>query len=102
MLLGCVQGDLIWLFKVDEVFWGDKPKVNEFYTFDTDYIDFDITQYDISLYFGTASYYMMSESNEDEIYYLRLVSVNGNPVRVLVSDDSEIYNVVRDFYLNKK
>jgi hypothetical protein len=93
---------MIWLFKVDEVFWNNKPKVNEFYTFDTDNIDFDITQYDICLYFGTASYYMIRESNDNVIYYLRFVSVNGNPVRELVSEESEIYNVVRDFYLNKK
>lgn len=38
---------MIWLFKIDEVFWNNKPKVNEFYTFDVDDIHFDITEYDI-------------------------------------------------------
>ena len=38
---------MIWLFKIDEVFWNNKPKVNEFYTFDVDYINFDITEYDM-------------------------------------------------------
>ena len=59
---------MIWLFKVNDVYWDNKPKVNEFYTFDVDDIHFDITQYDVSLYFPTASYYLLNESNEDELY----------------------------------
>jgi len=33
---------MIWLFKVNDVYWDNKPKVNEFYTFDVDDIHFDI------------------------------------------------------------
>lgn len=93
---------MIWLFEVDEVFWDNKPKVNEYYTFDTNDIEFDIAKYDVSLYFGTAGYYLLSESNDKEIYQLRFVGVDINPVRLPVSDKSEIYDIVRNFYTNKK
>jgi len=92
---------MIWLFKVDEVFWNDTPKVNEYYTFDTNDVEFDITQYDISLYFGTANYYLLNDSTNEEVYNLRFVGVNSNPMMSLVSNDSEIYSIVREFYIYK-
>ena len=91
---------MIWLFKVDEVFWNNTPKINDYYTFDTNDVEFDITQYDISLYFSTAYYYLHSDSNIGEIYQLRYVG-NKNPMRTLVSKDSEIYNMIREFHINK-
>jgi hypothetical protein len=92
---------MVWLFKVDEVFWGDKPKVNEHYIFDTNDIEFDVNKYDISIYFGTADYYLLNDSNDKEIYSLRFVGVNVNPIRVLVSNESEIYDIIRKIYINK-
>ena len=89
---------MIWLFKVDEVFWNNTPKVNEYYTFDGDDIDFDINQYDVSLYFETSNYYLLSNSNEEEIYFLSFNGVNMNPRRVLLQKDDKIYNVIRKSY----
>jgi hypothetical protein len=91
---------MIWLFKVDEVFWNNTPKINDYYTFDTNNVEFDITQYDISLYFPTADYYLHSDYNMEEIYQLRYVG-NKNPMRTLVSKDNEIYNIIREFHINK-
>ncbi len=92
---------MIWLFKVNEVFWNDTPKINDYYTFETDDIDFDITKYDISLYFGLADYYILNDSNDEEIYWLRLTNVNGNPMRMLLSKDDVIYNIIREFHSDK-
>lgn len=92
---------VIWLFKVNEVFWNDTPKINDYYTFETDDIDFDITKYDISLYFAIANYYILNDSNEEEIYSLRLIYSSGNPMRVLLSKDDEIYNIIREFHNDK-
>jgi hypothetical protein len=92
---------MIWLFKVDEVFWKNTPKINDYYTFDTNDVEFDITQYDISLYFPTADYYLHSDSNMEEIYHLNFVGMYKNPMRTLVSKNNEIYNVVREFHINK-
>jgi len=91
---------MIWLFKVDEVFWNNTPKINEYYAFDTNDVEFDIIQYDISLYFPTADYYLHSDSNMEEIYQLRYIG-NKNPMRTLVSKDNQIYNMVREFHINK-
>lgn len=93
---------MIWLFKIDEVFWNDKPKVNEFYTFDVDDIHFDITEYDISLYFGLADYFLLSDENEDDIYKLRLESINRNPTRVIIPKNSEMYSIIKEFYTDNK
>ena len=92
---------MIWLFKVDEVFWNNIPKINDYYTFETDDIDFDITKYDISLYFPLADYYILNDSNDEEIYWLRLTNVNGNPMRMLLSKDDGIYNIIREFHSDK-
>ena len=92
---------MIWLFKVDEVFWNNTPKVNEYYTFDGDDIDFDINQYDVSLYFETSNYYLLSNSNEEEVYFLSFNGVNMNPRRVLLQKDDKIYNVIRKSYNDK-
>ena len=93
---------MIWLFKIDEVFWGNKPKVNEFYTFDVDDIHFDINEYDISLYFGLADYYLLSDLKEDEVYQLRLESINRNPTRVKITEQTEMCNLIKEFYRDNK
>ncbi len=97
---------MIWLFKIDEVFWGNKPKVNECYVFlDVDDIEFDISLYDISLYMSLANYFLLSDTNPDEIYRLRSAilanSGGNNPTRLLVSKDSDYYNVVSNYYYYK-
>lgn len=92
---------MIWLFKVDEVFWNNKPKVNAYYKFGINDIEFDITKYHISLYFDTANYYLLNVSNDSEIYRLNFVG-EGNPIRTLVPYTSEIYDIIRNFYINKK
>lgn len=97
---------MIYLFKVDEVFWNDKPKINDYFTFDTNDIEFDVTQYDIDLYFPTADYYLhyMNDAEyfltTEEIYQLRYVG-NKNPMRILVPKDNEIYNIIREFHIKK-
>ena len=90
-----------WLFKVDEVFWNNTPKVNEHYTFDIDDIEFDITQYDVSLYFGTSNYYLLDDTNPDEIYYLEYSGTNINPRRLLVGKNTDYYNAVCNYYIGK-
>jgi hypothetical protein len=90
---------MVWLFKCNEVFWGDKPKVNDYFILDTNDIETDLTKYDISLYFGLANYYLLSDDKDGEIYNLRFISTNGNPMRVLISEDSEIHSIIRNFYL---
>lgn len=62
---------MIWLFKIDEVFWGNKPVVNEHYLFDVDNIGFDITSYNITIYLATANYFLLNDTNPDEIYALQ-------------------------------
>lgn len=90
---------MIWLFRVDEVFWGNKPKVNKHYLFDTNDINFDITKYDISLYFATSNYFLIDESNDKEIYYLIFNSTDSNPIRRSIGNRSEFYNVVKSYYI---
>ena len=88
---------MIWLFKSNEVFWDNKPKVNEHYLFDVSDINFDITKYDISLYFATANYFILSDSN-DEIYWLKYNGVNVNPIRYKLNISSEYHNMIKNFY----
>ncbi len=45
-----------------------KQEVNDYYLFPTDDIKFDITKWDISLYLASADYYILSESNDEEVY----------------------------------
>jgi len=92
---------MIWLFKVNEVFWNEIPIVNKYYTFDTNDIEFDITQYDISLYFGTADYYLINESNSDEIFKLFYNGTNINPTRMLLSKDNVVYSIIQNFYIEQ-
>ena len=92
---------MIWLFKIDEVFWGNKPKVNEFYTFDVDDIHFDITRYDISLYMATANYFLLNDTNPDEIYFLQYSGTNSNPRRLLVDKNTDYYITVSNYYIDK-
>ena len=82
---------MIWIFKVNEVFWNNKPKVNEYFTFDVDDIHFDITEYDVSLYFGLADYFL-----------LRLESINRNPTRVNITEQTEMCNLIKEFYRDNK
>ncbi len=89
---------MIWLFRVNQVFWDEKEKVNECYRFDTTDINFDIDRYDITLYFPLADYYLLDEFNDNKLYTLRLESVNKNPTRILISEKSEIYKIIKDFY----
>jgi hypothetical protein len=97
---------MIYLFKVNEVFWNDKPKINDYFTFDTNDIEFDVTKYDISLYFPTADYYLHYLNDAEyfltteEIYQLKYVG-NKNPMRILVPKDNEIYNIIREFHIKK-
>lgn len=93
---------MIWLFKVDEVFWKNKPKVNDYYLFKVDDINFDITQYDLPLYYELAKYYLLSDSGEDNIYQLQFEAMNENPKRKLIPEDCEIYDIIKDFYTKNK
>lgn len=97
---------MIWLFKLDEVFWNNKPEVNQHFVFNIDDINFDmypyLYHYSISLYFATANYYLLSESNDKEIYLLHFIGLDTNPARTLISEGSEIYDIVRSFYLKTK
>jgi hypothetical protein len=93
---------MIWLFKIDEVFWNDKPKIDEYFWFNVDDINFDINLYEISLYFPTADYYLINDSNEEEVFKLRLDSINSNPVRILTPKNTEIYDTLKEFYSSKK
>lgn len=88
---------MIWLFRVDEVFWGNKPKVKEHYLFNEDDILFDI-----SLYFGNCNYYLMSDLCDSEIYSLEFIGVNKNPQRLLLDSNLKIYDIVRKFYIQQK
>jgi len=92
---------MIWLFKIDEVFHGNKPVVNEHYLFDTTDISFDINKYDISLYFALAEYFILSESDDEKIYLLRYDGSNINPTRLMVPSDTIYYTVIREFYISK-
>jgi hypothetical protein len=93
---------MIWLFKIDDVFWGNKPKIDEHYVFpDINDIEFDITLYDISLYMGTANYFLLDDANPDEIYYLQYSGTNINPRRLLVGKNTDYYNAVCNYYMDK-
>lgn len=83
---------MIWLFKSEEL------KVDEYFLFDEDDINFDITKYDISLYFATANYFILSDSNDDEIYWLKYNGVNVNPIRYKLNISSEYHNMIKNFY----
>lgn len=95
---------MIWLFKMDEVFWGGTPEVNEHYLFDTDDINFNISNYDISLYFPTAEYFILSELNDTEIYKLSYNGGDVKPYRLSTKSEFEIeyYTIIREFYMSKK
>ena len=93
---------MVWLFKIDEVFWCNKPKVNEHYMFpNVDDVEFDITLYDISLYMATANYFLLSDTNHSEIYSLQYSGLNSNPSRLLIGKNTDYYNVVSNYYIDK-
>ena len=90
---------MIWLFKINEVFWGNKPKVDEHYVFpEVDDIEFDITLYDKSLYMATANYFLLNDKNPDEIYCLQYSGKNSNPIRLSVGKNTDYYDAVVDYY----
>jgi hypothetical protein len=43
----------------------------------------------------------VNEQTYEEIYSLRLIYSSGNPMRVLLSKDDEIYNIIREFHSDK-
>lgn len=89
---------MIWLFKINEVFWANEPQVNEHYLFEVDDVNFDMNEYDISLYFGTANYYLI-DSKDNEIYYLQY-SGSRNPIRIKADESSVYYKCIKDYYMN--
>jgi hypothetical protein len=92
---------MIWLFKINDVFWSQQLTVNDWYLFDTDDINFDITKYDMPLYFASANYYIMNDSNKEEVFQLRLEGINRNPARVIITQNSKIYNIIKEFYIEE-
>jgi len=89
---------MIWLFRINEVFWDNKPKVNEHYNFpDVDDIEFDITLYDISLYTGLANYFLLNDTNPDEIYRLQYSGAHSNPTRLLIGKNTDNYNAIVNY-----
>ena len=90
---------MIWLFKLNEVFWGNKPEVNEHYLFEEEDINFDITKYDITLYFPTANYILLK--SPDEIFFLERVNSYQNPERTKVNENSPYSKCVKDYYDTK-
>ncbi len=87
---------MIWLFKVNEVFWGNKPEVNEHYLFEEEDINFDITKYDITLYFATANYFLLK--SPDEIFSLERVNSYQNPNRIKLNKNTDYFKCVKDYY----
>jgi hypothetical protein len=92
---------MIWLFKINEVFWDNKPKINEHYLIDSNDIDSNITQHGISLYFATANYFILNDCKDKEIYYLQYVG-NSNPIKVLVESSDNYYNIIQNYYSKNK
>ena len=94
---------MIWMFRIDDVLWDQPLKVDDYYLFDEDDINFDITKYDISLYLATSEYFLLSESNDTDVYALMNVGSHINPKRFLVNNKSpHTYKVVKDFYITQK
>ncbi len=87
---------MIWLFKVNEAFWGNKPEVNEHYLFEEEDINFDITKYDITLYFATANYFLLK--SPDEIFSLERVNSYQNPNRIKLNQNTDHFKCVKDYY----
>lgn len=50
---------------------------------------------------GLADYFLLNDSNEDDVYQLRFESINRNPTRVIIPTNNEIYSVIKKFYINK-
>ncbi len=89
---------MIWVFKLDEVFWGNKPKVNEHYLFNVNDVNFDMTIYDISLYFATSLYFLLNEDDK-KIYYLNYQG-SKNPSRITIEEGSytDYIQTIIDYY----
>lgn len=82
---------MIWLFKSEEL------KVDEYFLFDEDDINFDITKYDISLYFGHSKYFLLDESN-DVVYFLQFKGEGVNPNRFKLLEGSPYCKMIKSFY----
>lgn len=82
---------MIWLFKSEEL------KVDEYFIFDEDDINFDITKYDISLYFNHSKYFLLDESN-DGVYFLQFKGEGVNPNRFNLLEGSPYHKMVKSFY----
>lgn len=89
---------MIWVFRCNEVFWKNKPKVNEYYLFDEDDINFDMSKYDISFYYPTADYYLMNDKNPDELYCLVFNGIKNNPSLVKLSQSVDTIAMINSFY----
>ena len=87
---------MIWLFKCSSGSLSEF-KVEEYFLFNEDDINFDITKYNISLYLGTSKYFLLDDSNDD-IYLLRSEGVANNPNRFKLSIGSDYYNLIKGFY----
>ena len=92
---------MIYLYKVFGGVSGKTPNIVDYYRFNTDDIEFDMLSYDISLNMVTYDYYLLSDTNIDEIYYLSFVNFDTNPKRILISKDDEIYNLIREAHMRK-
>lgn len=82
---------MIWLFKSDEL------KVDEYFIFDVNDINFDITKYDIPLYFNHSKYFLLDESN-DGVYFLQFKGRGVNPNRFKLLEGSPYHKMVKSFY----
>lgn len=89
---------MIWLFRVKHLHWGETEKVNEYYLFDVDDINFDLTEYDVSLYFPSSNYYLMNDVDSEKVYVLLFDGLKRNQL----SNKDKAYGIVKDFYSKEK
>lgn len=91
---------MIWLFKCSSIINGSLSefKVEEYFLFDEDDINFDIINYNISLYLGTSKYFLLDDSNDDDVYFLQFKGVESNPSRFKLSIGLDYYNLIKGFY----
>lgn len=95
---------MVWLFRirpgeVKHLYWGETEKVNEYYLFDVDDINFDLTEYDVSLYFTSYKYYLMNDADSEKIYVLFF---DGILNKRQLSNKDKAYGIVKDFYTKEK
>lgn len=90
---------MVWLFRIKHVYWGKAEKINEYYLFDVNDVNFDLTEYNISLYFGSYNYYLMNDADSEKIYVLFF---DGILSKKQLSNKDESYGIVKDFYTKEK